>query len=51
MRAVIVTYRLRSGARGRLQCLVPSTSDGVLLALAAFGHDLRSASARCHEQP
>ncbi len=46
MRAVIVTYTLRSGQRGRLNCMAPTTSDALLLAINTFGEALRTASAR-----
>jgi hypothetical protein len=46
MRAVIVSFRLRTGQHGRLHCLARSTCDGVLIALDLFGPELRSASAR-----
>jgi hypothetical protein len=46
MRAVTITYTLRSGQRGRFQGLFASTSAGVLWALDHFGQQLRCCTAR-----
>jgi len=46
MHLIRLTYTLRNGVRGTLECLCRSTTEAVCIAIDTFGDRLRAASAK-----
>lgn len=46
MHLIRLTYTLRNGVRGTLECLCRSTTDAVCIGIDTFGERLRAASAK-----
>lgn len=46
MRAITLLYTLRNGHRGTLTCVASSTTGAILIALAIFGAQMRTCSAK-----
>lgn len=46
MHLIRLTYILRNGARGTLECLCRGTADAVCIAIDTFGDRLRTCSAK-----